>query len=368
MLIKIISATIIFILSLLFGFFPKIFSNYSKDKTSKALQNKILGLSNAFSGGIFIGIAFFHLLPEATEAFQNYFKINSESRYKDFPFQFAFAFIAYSLILFIEKIAFDSHSLIAHEHTNKNSHQHGDDDPSHNEIDSHNHSIEVRKGTEDSEFNGLKYNKKRSFNISNNKSHDLDDNLSKHSKKSKNSKISINKDVNNVEKDNQLKQHSFSHENPSVIKKYQNINNTNSILSNNNINGEISKFNKVYDNDDNHNHNHDNNHDHSHDDYSNVKYFNDKEVHKNNLQEPLLYSNKEVTQIQHPRKNSYFECLDSAFKNDVLQENQDNNKTKELFNMEGIDSDEEEAIIKALVGNKGKYMAFLQMRTIKCKI
>ena len=32
------------------------------------------GLSNAFSSGIFLGIAIFHLLPEANEGFEKYFK------------------------------------------------------------------------------------------------------------------------------------------------------------------------------------------------------------------------------------------------------------------------------------------------------
>ncbi len=43
---------------------------------------------------------------------------------RKFPFPFFLAFLTYSLILFIEKIAFNSHALIEHDH--------GDHDHAHN--------------------------------------------------------------------------------------------------------------------------------------------------------------------------------------------------------------------------------------------
>lgn len=58
----------------------------------------------------------FHLLPEAAEKFEDYFEDNGiESKITKMPLAFIIAFAAYTLILFIEKIAFDSHALIHHE-------------------------------------------------------------------------------------------------------------------------------------------------------------------------------------------------------------------------------------------------------------
>ena len=75
------------------------------------------GLSNAFSSGIFLGIAIFHLLPEANEGFENYFKKEKmEGFITKIPIAYFLVFFAFTLILFIEKVAFDPHSLIEHEH------------------------------------------------------------------------------------------------------------------------------------------------------------------------------------------------------------------------------------------------------------
>jgi hypothetical protein len=80
-------------------------------------STKILGLANAFSGGLFMGIALFHLLPESAENFEKHFEGNNlDSVWKRLPTPFFIAFISYSLILFVEKIAFDSHSITEHDH------------------------------------------------------------------------------------------------------------------------------------------------------------------------------------------------------------------------------------------------------------
>jgi zinc transporter 1/2/3 len=62
-------------------------------------------LANAFSGGVFLAICMLHLLPEAAEA------LNSESR---FPVSYLIAIVSCSFILYIEKVAFDSHELMSH--------------------------------------------------------------------------------------------------------------------------------------------------------------------------------------------------------------------------------------------------------------
>lgn len=84
------------------------------------------GFANSFSSGIFLGVGIFHLLPEAAEKFEDYFEDNGiESKITKMPLAFIIAFFAYTLILFIEKIAFDSHALIHHEH---------DEDPNNTEL------------------------------------------------------------------------------------------------------------------------------------------------------------------------------------------------------------------------------------------
>jgi hypothetical protein len=55
---------------------------------------------------------------------------------RKFPFPFFLAFLTYSLILFIEKVAFNSHALIDHNHGDHgHSHSHGHD----HGHDHHNH-------------------------------------------------------------------------------------------------------------------------------------------------------------------------------------------------------------------------------------
>ena len=43
-----------------------------------------------------------------------------------YPFTYFICFLTYSLILFIEKVAFNSHALIEHDHGDGHGHGHGD--------------------------------------------------------------------------------------------------------------------------------------------------------------------------------------------------------------------------------------------------
>jgi hypothetical protein len=87
-------------------------------------STKLLGFANAFSGGLFMGIALFHLMPESAESFEEFYnQTDPNSKWKRLPYTFFIAFGAYSLILLIEKVAFDSHSLTDHDH---GGHEHGD--------------------------------------------------------------------------------------------------------------------------------------------------------------------------------------------------------------------------------------------------
>ena len=114
--IKIFYLIIIFTISLIFGLLPLCFNNCRKDL-------RLLNYANAFSAGIFLGIGFFHLMPEATENFENYFLNDGKTSFvHGWPMPYLLAFLSYSFILYLEKVAFNSHALIAHTHT------HGDDE------------------------------------------------------------------------------------------------------------------------------------------------------------------------------------------------------------------------------------------------
>ena len=122
---------IITFVSLLFGLMP-LFCNIKK-------SSKLLGFANAFSGGLFMGIGLFHLLPEAGENFESYYATPEGQKSIIFgqPLSYFIAFISYSLILFLEKVAFNSHALTAHTHGEGGSHVHHDDldEPLLNEFD-----------------------------------------------------------------------------------------------------------------------------------------------------------------------------------------------------------------------------------------
>ena len=110
--IKILYLVIMALITAIFGLLPLCFDNCRKD-------TRILNYANAFSGGIFLGIGFFHLFPEANENFEIYFASpeGKNSYIFGWPMSYLLAFLSYSLILYLEKVAFNSHALIAHTHT-----------------------------------------------------------------------------------------------------------------------------------------------------------------------------------------------------------------------------------------------------------
>ena len=108
--LKIFYLLIILIITLIFGLLPLCFNNCRKDL-------RLLNYANAFSAGIFLGIGFFHLMPEATENFDNFFLNEGKASFiNGWPMPYLLAFLSYSFILYLEKVAFNSHALIAHTH------------------------------------------------------------------------------------------------------------------------------------------------------------------------------------------------------------------------------------------------------------
>lgn len=107
--IKFLYVFIIMAITTIFGLLPLCFNKCRKG-------NRFLNYANAFSGGIFLGIGFFHLFPEANENFENYYKTPSgaSSFMFGWPMSYLIAFLSYSLILYIEKVAFNSHDILHH--------------------------------------------------------------------------------------------------------------------------------------------------------------------------------------------------------------------------------------------------------------
>ena len=77
-------------------------------------ENKLaLGLANAFSGGVFLTLAFGHLIPECVHGF--------EGMNEALPYMIVLA--GYLLIFFVEKVAFDAHGLMHEaEHSHGGTH------------------------------------------------------------------------------------------------------------------------------------------------------------------------------------------------------------------------------------------------------
>jgi zinc transporter 1/2/3 len=89
-------------------------------RSKKISDNKLaLSLANAFSGGVFLSLAFGHLIPECVHGFHGYNEVT--------PYLLVLS--GYLLIFFVEKVAFDAHEILHEmEHAQDRQHQHGHDD------------------------------------------------------------------------------------------------------------------------------------------------------------------------------------------------------------------------------------------------
>ena len=101
------SIFVIFAMGFIFGMLPLWIKSCREN-------SNILSIINTFSGGIFLGLGLFHQLPEANEMLED------NTIQKHYPFTYLLAFITYSLILFIEKVATDAHNIAdAHGHNHE---------------------------------------------------------------------------------------------------------------------------------------------------------------------------------------------------------------------------------------------------------
>lgn len=112
-LLKIISVVVLLGMGMGFGVMP-----YFIERCRKS--TKFLGLANSFSGGLFLGIGLFHILPESSELLKEL---------TEAPISFFCAFLSYALILFVEKVLFNSHEMLhsGHDHSHEDTHEHEDE-------------------------------------------------------------------------------------------------------------------------------------------------------------------------------------------------------------------------------------------------
>ena len=110
---KLFSFVIIVIITFSFGLLPIFFARYR--------QTTILSYANPFAGGIFIGIGLFHLLPDASYDFDQYYKSREgkSSFFYGFPMSYFIAFLSYSFILYLEKVAFSTEEKKPKENNDK---------------------------------------------------------------------------------------------------------------------------------------------------------------------------------------------------------------------------------------------------------
>ncbi len=124
-----------FFLAFLAGLVPVFFNACKNSKT-------IFSVANSFAGGVFIAIAFMHIMPEAMEMWEHFLEHDHDHDDDDhdhdhafthgdgdepFPLPFALLIAGYTLILLIDKILFDPHKMMGdHGHGHGHAHEPSD--------------------------------------------------------------------------------------------------------------------------------------------------------------------------------------------------------------------------------------------------
>jgi zinc transporter ZupT len=83
---------------------------------------KILGIANAFAAGVFMGIAFVHILPEMTAEWAEIEASKGVTHI--FPMPELLVVCGYTFILIIDKVLFDTHALFEHDEHGEGGHSH----------------------------------------------------------------------------------------------------------------------------------------------------------------------------------------------------------------------------------------------------
>lgn len=72
---------------------------------------KVLGIANSFAAGVFMGIAFLHILPEEFEIWNTVWVEAGHDPDHVLPLPTILMVAGYTIILIIDKVLFDTHSL-----------------------------------------------------------------------------------------------------------------------------------------------------------------------------------------------------------------------------------------------------------------
>jgi len=115
-ILKLFSMLIMFFMIMITGSLPLRWERFRK-------SSKLISLASAFSGGLFLAVGILHLLPEANEKFEDYYKTQPPIKGDRFPWSNFICVACFALILFIEKVLFASFTG-EHDHN----HAHGDDE------------------------------------------------------------------------------------------------------------------------------------------------------------------------------------------------------------------------------------------------
>ena len=98
-------------------------------------SKRVLSFINYFTGGLFLGIGLFILLPQGKERMESWAHESiKDPKWQEMPYCFFISFLSYSFMLFVEKVCFSFTSLIPiindiepHGHA----HQHNEIDSGH---------------------------------------------------------------------------------------------------------------------------------------------------------------------------------------------------------------------------------------------
>ena len=109
--LKLIFIFVVFFEAFLMGLLP-VKVKQCKDSPS------VLGVANAFSGGVFISIALMHIMPEQTESYSDHMCKQYQKKHpgEDCPDAFTLPYLllvsGYTIILVLDKVLFDAHSML----------------------------------------------------------------------------------------------------------------------------------------------------------------------------------------------------------------------------------------------------------------
>ena len=127
---KIGTAAGLFAITLACCYLPFMFRSFKTNKT-------LLGLANSMAGGIFLSAGLIHIIPEATELFDE----GEDSKHRRFPWISFTVICSFGLILFLDRVILPSHSGHGHGHESHSNHNHGSE-----ETELHHYSPYIQRG------------------------------------------------------------------------------------------------------------------------------------------------------------------------------------------------------------------------------